>query len=415
MNRILIYSHDTYGLGNIRRMLAIATELASSLADTSVLVISGSPMLHAFRIPPKVDYIKLPSITRTERDGYATRSLRLDIDEAVELRANLALAAVADFRPDVILVDKKPYGVRNELEGAILYAKTHLPNTALVLVLRDILDAPDSTIRAWRTGGYTAAIERFFDRVLVLGAPAIFDMRREYALPPSVCDKLRFCGYLRRARGACRRADMRRELGVPDSGRLVLITPGGGQDGERLVRTCADALPAIHASPGVRSLVVTGPEMDPAARASIARAAAEVEGARVIEFTDDMMSYMDAADVVVCMGGYNTLCEVATLRKRAVVVPRVHPVEEQSIRARRLAHAGIVTMLHPAELEPGRLAAIVNRQLHAPQPSPLDLTALPRITRHVRALLRRQRFATRTTLPVASSPTLAYPAGYRMA
>jgi len=153
MNRVLIYSHDTYGLGNISRMLAIATELSVSLEDVSVLIVSGSPMLHAFRVSANVDYIKLPAITRTARDGYSTRSLRLEIDETVELRANIALAAVADFRPDVILVDKKPYGVCNELESAILYAKTQLPDTALALVLRDILDAPGDTMRAWRAGG----------------------------------------------------------------------------------------------------------------------------------------------------------------------------------------------------------------------------------------------------------------------
>jgi len=37
-------------------MLAIAKDLVDCDPDTSVLVVSGSPMLHAFRIPPRVDY-----------------------------------------------------------------------------------------------------------------------------------------------------------------------------------------------------------------------------------------------------------------------------------------------------------------------------------------------------------------------
>jgi predicted glycosyltransferase len=406
MHRILVYSHDTYGLGNIRRMLAIAADLAGSLEDASVLVLSGSPMLQGFRIPPQVDYIKLPSITRTAREGYATRSLRLGVDDVMDLRANLALAAVADFRPDVMLVDKKPYGVRNELEGAILYAKTQLPETALVLVLRDILDEPKATMRTWRLDGYTAAIDRFFDRVLVLGTPGIFDMRREYALPDSVCDKLRFCGYIRRPHGTRERAQLRRELGLDEGGRLVLVTPGGGQDGDRIVQTYADALPAIHTSPNVRSVIVTGPEMAVAHRESVERAARGVGGATVLEFTDDMMSWMDAADLVVCMAGYNTLCEVATLRKRAIVVPRVHPVEEQAIRAERLARAGVVHVVHPEALEADHLVALIRARLDADTASPpqaLDLTALPRVTRNVRALLRQRRSAAQTTLPVARS------------
>lgn len=420
MSRILVYSHDTYGLGNIRRMLAIATELGRCLEDTSVLMLSGSPMLQGFRIPANVDYVKLPSITRTTNEEYSTRSLRLNVDELLELRANIALAAVADFRPDVILVDKKPYGVRNELEAAIVYAKTQLPDTALVLVLRDVLDEPVATMRAWRNGGYTAAIDRFFDRVLVLGTPSIFDMRHEYDLPRSVCEKLRFCGYIRRAHSSRHRADVRRELGVPDAGRLVLVTPGGGQDGARIVQAYADAIPALHATPGVASLIVTGPEMEAAQRRSIERAIAGVAGARIIEFTADMMSVMDAADVVVCMGGYNTLCEVATLRKRAVVVPRAQPVKEQAIRAERFARAGVVSVLDPDALNPDRLAAMVRAQLDAANPSSdgrLLLTALPRVTRHVAALLQRRRTVRRPSLAFAGSTASAvtYPLPYGVA
>jgi predicted glycosyltransferase len=398
MARILVYSHDTYGLGNIRRMLAIATELAKSVEDASVLVLSGSPMVQGFRIAPQIDYVKLPSVTRTARDGYATRSLGLAAEDVFELRANLALATVADFRPDVMLVDKKPFGVHNELEGAVYYAKTHLPSTSLVLVLRDILDGPEATRRAWRSGGFTAAIDRFYDRVAVLGTPDIFDMRREYALPPSVCAKLRFCGYIRRPAGNRSRSEVRGELGLSDAEQLVLVTPGGGEDGERVVRAYAEALPIIHAAVGVRSLIVTGPEMPRAQREQIRCLSRDIPGVTIRDFTDDMMSYLDASDLVVCMGGYNTLCEVATLRKRAIVVPRVRPVEEQWIRAQRLAHAGLVASLHPDALTPAMLAEAVRSELQestaasAPQ---LDLTALAEITGQVRSLLRPQRSTTK--------------------
>lgn len=394
MGRILVYSHDTYGLGNIRRMLGIATHLAGSLEDASVLIVSGSPMVHGFRIAPQVDYIKLPSVTRTTREGYSTRSLRLEAEDVFELRTNLLLAAVADFKPDVILVDKKPFGIQNELESAIYYARTNLPDTALVLVLRDILDEPEATIRAWHAGGYTAAIDQFYDRVLVLGSPDVFDPRIEYALPASVNDKLRFCGYVRRPRSGRDRDAVRRELAVEPEGKLVLVTPGGGQDGDHILRTYVAALPRIHAARDVRSLIVTGPELAPSIRAEIETAAACTPSVIVREFTDDMMAYMDASDAVVCMGGYNTICEVATLQKRAVVVPRVRPVEEQWIRAERLARKGVITAIHPDRLDAASLSAAVVGELTGAVSTPagrLDLGALPRVTRDVKALLRRPR------------------------
>jgi predicted glycosyltransferase len=400
MKRILIYSHDGFGLGNIRRMLRIATHVAGALSDVSVLVISGSPMVQGFRIAPQIDYIKLPSVTRTAREGYATRSLGLETEATFELRANIILAAVADFRPDVILVDKKPLGMHDELEAAIYYTRMQRPETALVLVLRDILDRPQETIRSWRAGGYTNAIDRFYDSVLVLGSPDVFDVRREYHLPESVCRKLWFCGYVTASAGRRRRDDIRRELGVPSGAGLVLVTPGGGEDGTGVIEAYADALARVHASSNVHGLIVTGPEMPAADRLRIEQAARAYPAVVVREFTDDMMSYMDAADVVVAMAGYNTVCEIATLGKRAVVVPRVRPVEEQGIRATRLANLGLLRMVHPDALTPDVLADAVLRELAGDASWPrgtLDMHALPRVTRYVAALLDRTGLSSSAT------------------
>jgi predicted glycosyltransferase len=405
VTRILVYSHDTYGLGNIRRMLAIATHLAESIEDASVLIVSGSPMLQGFRIAPSIDYIKLPCVTRTARDRYATRSLGLNAEDAFDFRANLILAAVADFRPDIILVDKKPFGVENELEGAIHYAKGSLPDTRIVLVLRDVLDAPAATMQTWRAGNYTAAIDRFYDLVLVLGTRSIFDPCREYQLPQTVCSRMRFCGYVRRAPGVRSRDDIRRELALGADERLVLVTPGGGEDGARILETYAQAVSIIHGAARVHSLIVTGPELDRSERASIEHAVRESPGADVREFTNDMMSYMNAADAVVCMGGYNTICEVASVQKRAIVVPRVRPVEEQLIRADRLARRRLITLVHPDAMTPQTLGESVLQALDPDRRMPraaLDLDALPRITNYLGALQRREN------LQRAPAPALVY-------
>ena len=81
MKRILIYSHDTFGLGNIRRMLEVARHLVESSPQVSVLVITGSPMLHAFRIPARIDYVKLPCLSRNVEGRYGSRSLELSLHD----------------------------------------------------------------------------------------------------------------------------------------------------------------------------------------------------------------------------------------------------------------------------------------------------------------------------------------------
>ena len=55
------------------------------------------------------------------------------------------------------------------------------------------------------------------------------------------------------------------------------------------------------------------------------------------------------ATAVVGMCGYNTFCEVLSFDKKALFVPRVHPREEQYIRASRARELGLCEMLTPEE------------------------------------------------------------------
>jgi predicted glycosyltransferase len=382
MKRVLIYSHDTFGLGNIRRMLEVARHLVQSSSEVSVLVITGSPMLHAFRIPARVDYVKLPCLSRNVEGRYAARYLDLTLDATVRLRANIIRSTIADFAPDLILVDKKPFGVEDELAGALAALPDSVHRPRLMLLLRDILDSPEETTRVWRKNRYFEAIEAYYDQVLVVGSPDVFDLRREYAFPPFAAAKVTFCGYIARQPGRQSRAAVRRSLGVGEADPLVLVTPGGGEDGHQLITTCLEGLRALAPAERTRTHIVCGPEMADAPRAAIERAAAGLPQVSLQDFSDDMMSLMAAADVVLSMGGYNTVCELLTLHKRAVVVPRVQPVQEQAIRAQRMAARGLLRMLHPDQLTPRALWQTLRAQLNsqAPLPKLNTLHGLERVT-----------------------------------
>ena len=225
MKKVLIYSHDTFGLGNIRRMLEVARHLVQSSGEVSVLVITGSPMLHAFRIPDRIDYVKLPCLSRNVDGRYGARTLPISLEQTVRLRANLIRSAIADFEPDLILVDKKPFGVEDELAGALEAMSSSAKRPKLVLLLRDILDSAESTTRVWRKNGYFEAISAYYDQVLVVGCPEVYDLRREYDFPPFAAAKVRFCGYIAREAGRQPREVVRRTLGVAAKEPLLLVTP----------------------------------------------------------------------------------------------------------------------------------------------------------------------------------------------
>lgn len=386
MKKILVYSHDTYGLGNIRRMLEISRYIVDHDPDVSVLIVSGSPMLHAFRIPARIDYVKLPCLTRTRSGSYAVKFLDMGYEDMLKMRRNLILNAFVDFDPDVLIVDKKPLGISDELGPTLELAKRRGHRTRTTLVLRDILDSPEVTAQVWKRNRYHEAVQNYYDQVLVLGSPAVFDVNREYDFPPETRAKVRYCGYVARPPGRGFREKLRAEMGVAPDEKLVLVTVGGGEDGDRVLSCYVEAW---HADPSlkaakVKTLLVCGSEMNEVNRRHVINGAG---GSDLIvrEFSDDMMTLMDAADLVVCMGGYNTTCELLTLRKRAVMVPRARPVEEQWLRAERLAKMGLFRVIHPDQLQPSVLMDEVKSELariDAGEPLPaaaIDLRGLARL------------------------------------
>ncbi|MBE9067117.1 glycosyltransferase, partial [Leptolyngbya cf. ectocarpi LEGE 11479] len=165
--KLMVYSHDAFGLGNIRRMLTICEYLLRTLPNISILVVSGSPALHTLKLPEGLDYIKLPCLGRDTSGQLEARYLKSMPETLVRLRSHLILTAAAHFEPDVLLVDKKPQGLRNELKATLGYLRRHCPNTKRVLLLRDILDTPAATIQQWHKNNYYQLTQQQYDQVWV--------------------------------------------------------------------------------------------------------------------------------------------------------------------------------------------------------------------------------------------------------
>jgi predicted glycosyltransferase len=92
----------------------------------------------------------------------------------------------------------------------------------------------------------------------------------------------------------------------------------------------------------------------------------------------DTRLLLERADRVITMGGYNTVCEVLSYDKAALVVPRVQPRQEQLIRVERLRDLGLLDLLHPDNLNPRALTEWLARELppRPPARARIDLDGL---------------------------------------
>jgi predicted glycosyltransferase len=192
--RFLLYSHDGFGLGHTRRHVAIAAALAEMAPRASVLLASGADDVYRLGLPPRVEALKLPGLRKVANDRYQSRRLGIPTQEIRALRSALLVTAVKSFRPDVVLVDKHPFGPGGEFVDALAALKG-LGGRA-TLGLRDILDEPPAVLSEWAAGNVRKGIEQFYDRVLVYGERSVFDPIAEYQFPQSLVERTRFCGYV---------------------------------------------------------------------------------------------------------------------------------------------------------------------------------------------------------------------------
>jgi len=368
--RILIYSHDTFGLGHLRRCRAIAHALVDRFKHLSVLILSGSPIIGSFDFRLRVDFVRVPGVIKLRNGEYTSLNLHLDIAETLNMRASIIRHTAEVFRPDVFIVDKEPLGLRGEALDTLKMLKAS--GTRLVLGLRDVMDEPKLLEPEWRRKNVVPALRELYDQIWVYGLPQICDPLEGISLPAKVRQKMIYTGYLHRE--LPQRAP--HQLPAITERPYLLVTTGGGGDGEQLVEWVLRAYEHDPLLP-YPALLVLGPFMQPELQAQFMARAEKLKRVEAITFHNNMETLVARAAGVVAMGGYNTFCEVLSLDKRALIVPRTAPRLEQHIRASRAARLGLISMLsEDATLDPMRMAAALRNLPRQSLPSEVIVPGL---------------------------------------
>ncbi|WP_112663150.1 glycosyltransferase family protein [Microvirga flavescens] len=389
--KVLIYSHDTFGLGHLRRSRAIANAIVEKWPDASVVIISGSPVIGNFEFGSGVDYIRIPGVTKLPNGDYRSLNLNTPLDEAVTLRQALILQAAKSFQPDVFIVDKEPTGFRGEVMPALEYLKN--TDCRLVLGIRDVMDEPALLVPEWERKDAKEALIAYYDEIWVYGLKDVYQPLAALDLPREAQDRIIYTGYLRRE--------------VPSTPSLtrypritkrpfILVTAGGGGDGDDMIDW---VISAYENDPGLEmpAVILFGPFINRDIRRSFMERISRHDNLDAIAFDNKIERLMKKADAIVAMGGYNTFCEILSFDKRALIVPRTRPRLEQYIRAVEAERLGLVRMLsdYNAPRTPERMVQALRDLSSQPRPSeviiPGLLDGLDRITERLSAPLNTQR------------------------
>ena len=388
---VLMYSHDGFGLGHLKRNITLATRLVQEIPGSRILLIAGHANLPWGALPYGVDFIKLPSILKTETGIWQSRSLPIENKVLRDLRASVIQKAAEHFNPDFFLVDYTPTGVWGELIPTLEMLKTRQRPVSVFLGLRDILDAPEVTQEIWAREGNYDAIRQYYDKVLIYGRPEIFNTASQYGLEKDLAKKNMYCGYLCADDNCKPKEQMRRELKIRKK-KLIVVTAGGGADAYPMMQLAMKALAKLSAKVSAEAIFITGPLMIAEQRQSLEIQARELP-VRVLPCVEELIHYMNAADLIVTMASYNTLMDAVRLSKPILSIPREGPSAEQKLRAALFSRLGLVTALEsPAKISPGQLASrILEALTHSFSPGmPLDMMGLQKVTRYFGHLVKKR-------------------------
>ncbi len=392
-----MYSHDTFGLGHLRRCRTIAHALVGAFKGVHVLIITGSQIAGAFDLKARVDFVKIPSVIKLYNGEYTSLSRHINISETIEWRTRIIRSTAESFEPDVLIVDKEPLGLKKELLPTLKFLKGR--GCRLVVGLRDILDDEELLATEWARNDTLRHIKRYYDDIWIYGPKGFWNPLNGLKLPQGLTDITTYTGFLRREMP---KVIPPSDLVLPP--RYILVTAGGGGDGAAVMRAAIKGRSRDRA--GCLPLVmVLGPFMSSEERASIRQLAAADPDIHVLDFVNQPERLMNGAAAIVGMAGYNTFCEILSFNKPALLLPRILPRREQLIRARRATELGLVDMLEPdeaddADLMCARLKALPSRPLPAEADASTMLNGLDRVCAEV------MRFPTaRDRLGIFVAPT----------
>jgi predicted glycosyltransferase len=195
--RVLIYSHDSFGLGHVSRCRTIANALVGADPNVSVLIVSGSPVIGSYEFRSGIDFVRIPGVVKQIETGeYDSANLRVgrraydgDADpDHPRHRRHLS------SRP----VHRRQGADRPARRGLAGAPPAQGARHALVLGLRDVMDDPAGARREWERKNVVPALRDLYDEIWIYGLPQINKPLTGIEVPPSVRHKMVYTGYLRR-------------------------------------------------------------------------------------------------------------------------------------------------------------------------------------------------------------------------
>ena len=365
--KIIFYCQHVLGIGHFFRSL----ELCRALHRHEVILVTGGPGFEA-SLPGHVREVRLPALEMDREFKDLRAAAGADLDTVRQQRRERLWALVDTESPELFLTELYPFGrkaFRFEIDPVLeAVADGRLPRCGVVCSVRDIL--VDKDMPQKHEARTVSVLNRFFNAVLVHADPRLVRLEETFSRLPEITIPVTYTGFITPMPALDARRRVRSALGLAAADRMIVASAGGGSVGMPLLEAAVRAFGHLNRAGRTVLQVFTGPFLPEGDFEQLRSSAGD--GAAVDRFTPEFLSYLAAADLSVSMAGYNTTMNLLAARVPALVWP-FSQNREQLLRSERIEALGALHLLREADLEPARLAALMDRLLERPQRPKTDI------------------------------------------
>ncbi|MBU2547078.1 MAG: hypothetical protein KKB20_01585 [Proteobacteria bacterium] len=377
INRLLVYTPNSIGLGHLFRTLAVATGIRRCRPDLDILVLTGSSLPQVL-LKEGIEVVKLPGIMQeveNESRTYRPRHLSgLGIDHLIRLRKKIIEDVFTFYQPDAVMLEHKLAGLMGEA-SVLLRQKIAAAGKADEFALIHLSRGNLGRLGIPRVFDFDS--ERY-DLVDLYDYHYILDDASEAAAwrilresTPGLRDKIFFLGKttIKTRAELPSRPEVLKRLGLPDQS-IILASLGRHGDISGIFSRLLGACETAGLMPDRQLAVILDPYLKEETREELERLGRSVD-VIFLPFVFNLIELINISELVVCRAGYNTVNEIQLTGVKAVVIPEHHPSGEQELRAAGLS--GNIAVIHEKDVLGGGLTEILPEVLNRkPAPSGYD-------------------------------------------
>ena len=360
IKRILVYTHNSIGLGHAFRTLAVITGIKKWRPDIDFLVISGTSIQQIF-FKEGIEVIKLPSIKldidRQDSPMYSRYLSGFDLEAIFDFRQSLIMRTFDFFQPDALIIEHNMTGQMSELIPLLMkkwMRKGGPVDFALVHVCRGIMKwVPLLKIpyQNPRHRSESINIGELYDFMYVLEDREVIDINKEFlGNDPDLEKKIRYLGKItNKVYGELPSRDETLERFCLTDRKIILISLGRNNRVGALAGSILEGLEKTGLRTSHQVVMVLDPYLDSELSQSL-RDHPLSKGVRFVPFLPDLVDLIHHSDLVISRAGYNIVNEILLTGAKAILVPESHGGGEQEMRARSIQEENIRVLIEPEVL-----------------------------------------------------------------